>query len=59
MKSYTGVCLFLDLNMQVSLRAGQSSSGSACGVGQRTEVQFGIFFSGGFIAAIVTNPPER
>ena len=25
----------------------------------RTEVHFSIFFSGGFITAIVVNPPER
>ena len=26
---------------------------------QRTEVRFSSFFSGGFITAIVVNPPER
>jgi hypothetical protein len=26
---------------------------------QCTEVRFAIFFSGGFITAIVVNPPER
>ena len=37
----------------------QQNSGFGRTLGHYTEVQFASFFSGGFITAIVVNPPER
>ena len=48
-----------NLPMQPILSHAVSITGSICRSTQCTEVRFASFLSGGFITAIVVNPPER